>query len=178
LLTQLGTHAAGKFAERLAALDLSPPHAGILRVIGASTGLSQKLLAETLSMQPSRLVVLVDELEEKGLVERRDSREDRRVYALHLTAKGRRALEGIARIGAEHDEAICAALNEEERAQLGSLLRRIADQQGLTPGVHPGYRRLGPPSPECPPSTKAGTNAAPPQAGETSRPDAPRRRSP
>jgi len=143
MLTQLGTHAAFKFAERLSAIELAPPHAGILRVIGASSGLSQQDLAKTLTMQPSRLVVLVDELEEKGLVERRDSREDRRVYALQLTAKGRRALDGVTRISLEHDDAICAALSESEREQLSGLLQRIADDQKLTPGVHPGYRRFG-----------------------------------
>jgi hypothetical protein len=36
-----------------------------------------------------------------------------------------------------------AALGDEERAQLASLLRRIADEQALTPGVHPGFRRIG-----------------------------------
>jgi DNA-binding MarR family transcriptional regulator len=143
LLTQLGTHAAFEFAKRLATIDLAPPHAGILRAIGASSGLSQQELAKLLSMQPSRLVVLVDELEEKALVERRDSRDDRRVYALQLTAKGRRALEGVTRISLEHDEAICRSLSDAERGQLAALLRRLADDQKLTPGVHPGYRRFG-----------------------------------
>jgi DNA-binding MarR family transcriptional regulator len=145
LLTQLGTHAAFEFAKRLAAIDLAPPHAGILRAIGASTGMSQQELAKMLTMQPSRLVVLVDELEAKGLVERRDSRDDRRVYALQLTAKGRRALENVTRISLEHDEAMCRALSETERQQLTVLLQRIADDQKLTPGVHPGYRRFGGP---------------------------------
>jgi DNA-binding MarR family transcriptional regulator len=145
LLTQLGTHAAFEFAKRLAAVDLAPPHAGILRAIGNSTGLSQQELAKTLTMQPSRLVVLVDELEAKGLVERRDSREDRRVYALQLTAKGRRALDSVTRISLEHDDAICSSLSEGERKQLSELLQKIADDQKLTPGVHPGYRRLGAP---------------------------------
>jgi hypothetical protein len=36
-----------------------------------------------------------------------------------------------------------AALDETERQQLAILLQRVADQQGLTPGVHPGYARLG-----------------------------------
>jgi DNA-binding MarR family transcriptional regulator len=149
LLAQIGGHAAAKFAERLSSIDLAPQHAGILRVIGAGSGLSQQALAGALSIQPSRLVLLVDELEEKGLVERRDNREDRRVYELHLTAKGRRTLDAISLVAAEHDAATCAALNEGERAELQSLLARIAVQQGLTPGVHPGYRRLG--SPDCPP---------------------------
>jgi DNA-binding MarR family transcriptional regulator len=146
LLTQLGTQAAFDFAERLAAIELAPPHAGILRAIGASTGMSQQLLAKTLSMQPSRLVVLVDELEEKGLLERRDIPEDRRAYALHLTVKGRRALESIMHIALEHDEAFCGALSDEERDQLASLLRRLADDRGLVPGVHPGYKRVGRPA--------------------------------
>jgi hypothetical protein len=48
----------------------------------------------------------------------------------------------MSRIGAEHEEGLCAALTRAERAQLIDLCRRIADQQGLTPGVHPGFRQL------------------------------------
>ena len=51
--------------------------------------------------------------------------------------------EAIGKIAREHDDAICTALNSEEREMLGALLGRIADQQGLTPGVHPGFSRLG-----------------------------------
>jgi hypothetical protein len=35
-------------------------------------------------------------------------------------------------------------LTDDERTQLAQLLRRIADQQGLRPGVHPGFSRLRP----------------------------------
>jgi DNA-binding MarR family transcriptional regulator len=88
-------------------------------------------------------VGVLDELEQRGLVERRDSPIDRRSYALYLTAAGRASLEQIGRIGREHQDALCAALDPSERAQLTDLLRRIAAQQQLTPGVHPGLRRLG-----------------------------------
>jgi DNA-binding MarR family transcriptional regulator len=142
LLAQVGHHAAARFAERLAALDLAPPHAGILRVLGSSPGLSQRTLSATLDILPSRLVALLDELEGRGLVERRNHPEDRRTYALHLSEKGREALQGIARVAREHQESLCAALDEREREQLTSLLLRIAEQQGLTPGVHPGFSRL------------------------------------
>ena len=40
--------------------------------------------------------------------------------------------------------AICAAITSEERAQLAQLLARIAEQQGLTPSVHPGSSQMGP----------------------------------
>lgn len=143
LLAQIGAHAATQFGERLARLRLSRPHAGILRLVAQSPGLSQQELGRRLSILPSRLVALLDELEEKGLIERRQDRQDRRSYALHLTASGRTRTEQIGRIAREHDDATCASLSNDERVQLNALLRRIGQEQGLTEGVHPGYRLMG-----------------------------------
>ncbi|WP_394823462.1 MarR family winged helix-turn-helix transcriptional regulator [Pendulispora albinea] len=148
LLAQVGAHARMKFAERLLPLDISPPHAGILRAVGFNAGMSQQALSGFLGILPSRLVALVDELQSRGLIERRDSPEDRRVYALHLTAKGIEALEALGRVAREHDVAICAALNEGERQQLALLLGKIAEHEGLVAGVHPGYRMMGQEGPE------------------------------
>jgi len=143
LLAQVGAHAATQFGERLTSLRLVRPHAGILRLIGLSPGLSQQEIGRRLAILPSQLVALLDELQERDLIERRQDRTDRRTYALHLTAAGQNMTEQIGRIAREHDDAICAALNNEERRQLNGLLSRIANQQGLSPGVHPGYRHLG-----------------------------------
>ena len=143
LLAQIGAHAATQFGERLKSLRLTRPHAGILRLISISPGLSQQELARRLAILPSQLVALLDELEKRGLIERRQDAADRRTYALHLTPAGRTALEQIGRVAREHDDAVSAALNREERQHLHALLSRIAEQQGLSPGVHPGYRRLG-----------------------------------
>ncbi len=143
LLAQVGAHGAARFGERLRPLDLSPAHAGILRVIRGSATLSQQQLAAALKIHPSRLVALVDELESKGLVERRENPDDRRTHALALTPNGETALAEIGRIARQHNEALCSALSEKERELLAGLLRRIAEEQGLTPGVHPGYSRVG-----------------------------------
>lgn len=143
LLAQIGAHAAAKFAEQLAPLKLTPPQAGILGVISRQNGPSQQTLADLLGMFPSRLVLMLDELEKAGLIERRANSADRRIYALHLTARGKKALQAIGRIAREHDESLCRALNASERATLAQLLSRIADEQQLRPGIHPGYRRLG-----------------------------------
>src|SRR5919197_5357082 len=78
LLAQVGAHAAMRFAERLAPLKLAPQPARILRLIGATAGQSKSALGERIGILPSRLVTLVDELEDRGLVERRDDPEDRR----------------------------------------------------------------------------------------------------
>jgi DNA-binding MarR family transcriptional regulator len=139
----VGAHASAKFAERLRELELVPAQAGILRIVASSSGISQQGLAVLLGMVPSRLVPLLDELEGRGLLERQDHPEDRRLYALHLTDPGTRLLADLGRVARSHDAAVCASLSEGERAQLAALLTRIADEQGLTPGVHPGYRQQG-----------------------------------
>ena len=144
LLAQVGAHAASTFAERLESIGLVPAHAGILRLIHASEGLSQQALGADLNVAPSRLVALIDELERRELVERRDHPGDRRSYALYLTVKGQETLKAIGRVAREHQAALCAALTDDERAQLALLLRRIGDQQGLRPGVHPGFSRMRP----------------------------------
>jgi DNA-binding MarR family transcriptional regulator len=143
LLAQVGAHAASKFAERLAELNLSPPHAGILRILSSMPAITQQTLAATLGMVPSRLVALIDDMEARQLVERREDPDDRRRYALQLTEEGRSMLAKIGRASREHSEALLAALSRNEQRQLALLLQRIADQQKLTRGVHPGYRQIG-----------------------------------
>jgi DNA-binding MarR family transcriptional regulator len=153
LLSQVGAHSSARFAECLAPLEIAPAHVGILGVLRQADGLSQQALGERLGVFPSRLVGLLDELEARKLVERRPNPVDRRSYALYLTAQGREMVQAIDRVSRDHQAALCAALAEPERARLAKLLRRIADQQGLTPGVHPGYRSLGSQQPKgCDPS--------------------------
>ncbi len=143
LLAQVGARAAALFAARLEEIGLVPAHAGILRAIAGNAGVSQQALASLLGMVPSRLVPLLDTLEERGLVERRDHPDDRRVYELHLTENGSRAMADIGRVARAHDDAVCASLTDKERETLRSLLSRIADAQKLTPGVHPGFSQMG-----------------------------------
>jgi DNA-binding MarR family transcriptional regulator len=143
LLAQVGAHAAMQFAERLAVLELTPPDAGILRLLRSAAGLSQQELAAKLGIHPSRLVAILDNLEKRKLVERRPNPGDRRLYSLHLTKDGGDILQQIGKVAQQHQDALLGALKKEEREQLATLLLRIADQQGLVHGVHPGYQRLG-----------------------------------
>lgn len=145
LLAQLGAHAASQFAERMKVLDLAPADAGILRLLRWAAGLSQQELAARLMIHPSRLVAILDHLEKRRFVERRANPGDRRLYSLYLTEEGERTLQQIGQIACEHDNALLAALTEEEKRALATLLQRVADQQGLARGIHPGYQRLGRP---------------------------------
>ena len=143
LLAQIGAHAASKFGERLEALKLTPPQAGILGVLGRESGLSQQALAGLLGIFPSRLVAVLDDMQRAGLVERRPHPSDRRVSALYLTPAGKKALQAVGRVAKQHETEICAALNPDEREMMQKFLVRIAEEQKLRPGIHPGYRRMG-----------------------------------
>ena len=142
LLAQLGSHAADRFGERIQGLGVASRHAGILRIIARTPSCNQRALAKRLGVLPSRMVVLLDELTEKGLVERKRSTIDRRHSEIVLTKRGQRMLEKLSRLAADHEADLCAALTAKEREQLAALGRKIVDQQGLIPDVHPGYRKL------------------------------------
>jgi DNA-binding MarR family transcriptional regulator len=142
LISQLGAHASNEFAKRIGPLGLIPPHIGILHAIGAQPGRSQQAVADTFRLPPSRMVALIDDLEARGLVERRRDDRDRRVHLLHLSAAGEAMLVELAAVARAAEKEMFAALTAAERRDLTALLTRIADQQGLVPGVHPGYERI------------------------------------
>jgi DNA-binding MarR family transcriptional regulator len=142
LLSQLGAHAAERFALVLDEHELTPPLAGIMRLLRVTPGLSQQQLADRLGVAPSRIVGYLDELEGRGWITRTRGSKDRRVNVLTLTTEGREAFTVLAATAREHEAAITAGLTATERKTLLGLLSKIADHQRLAPGVHPGYRYL------------------------------------
>ncbi len=140
LLTQLGAHAAGLFAARVAELGLTPRDAGAIRVLGRDPGISQRELAARLGTVPSRLVALVDDLERRGLVARTRSPHDRRNYQLALTADGRELLGRLRGVAEAHQSEVLAVLDADESAALSRLLGKLAGGAGLGADGHPGYR--------------------------------------
>src|ERR1700760_3143127 len=103
LLSQVGLHAARRFAERMEEIDLTPSLFRILNLVDAAEGRSQQAIGQAIQVPPSRMVALVDELERRGLVERRPDPEDRRVRALFVTKKGRRTLTKGRQIAGSHE---------------------------------------------------------------------------
>jgi DNA-binding MarR family transcriptional regulator len=138
LISQLGLISARAFAARLEPLGIDPSRFRLLMVISQREGRSQQALGEALHVPPSRMVALVDELEDAGLVERRAVPDDRRVRALYLTAKGKRLFAKAWECALEYEAMLCGDLADAEREQLIALLRRLVVGQGVPPGVHPG----------------------------------------
>jgi DNA-binding MarR family transcriptional regulator len=142
LLAQLGSHAAERFAARAGQIGVTPPRAGVLRALAASPGQSQQALAEHLGVPPSRLVALLDDLEQRGAVTRTPRAGDRRRNEVALTEAGGGLLADLGRVAREHDESIIEPLSSADRDELRRILTELAAAHGLTAGVHPGFRGL------------------------------------
>jgi DNA-binding MarR family transcriptional regulator len=138
LISQLGFFSSKRFMEALAPAGIDPREFLLLRFVAASEGRSQQALAERLGIPPSRMVALVDHLEEGGLLERRPDPEDRRVRGLHLTRKGRSVLDKAGKIAIDYETQLCAGINREERELLIDLLQKLQAGQTHLRGVHPG----------------------------------------
>ena len=141
LLSQLGFLSSKRFHEALEPLGIDAREFLLLRFVAASEGRSQQALAEQLDVPPSRMVALVDHLEDAGLVERRADPEDRRVRGLHLTRKGKGVLERASKVAIDYETGLCAGINREEREQLIDLLHKLQHGQTVLRGVHPGLQR-------------------------------------
>ena len=127
LMTFIAEHASERFERELAQEGIRTKHAALLVVIDAEGPMSQRARGRRLRIDKSPMVGLVDDLERAGLAERRRSDRDRRVQAIHLTARGRRVLERVTRLADEGNERTFGALDEDERAVLHDLLLRVAE---------------------------------------------------
>jgi DNA-binding MarR family transcriptional regulator len=141
LLSQLGFYSAHRFAERLAPLGIQPNHFGLLMHLERDDGQSQQQLADAMGIHRKVMVGLLDDLESRGLAERRRHPADRRAHAIHLTGRARDLLPEARAIADALEEDLLAGIDEPERAALIALLQRLAHQTGNPPGVHPGLRR-------------------------------------
>jgi len=88
-------------------------------------GVSQRALATVLGLDPSQVVLLVDELTAAGLVERRPDPADRRTRLVVATAAGRRVRGLAGTAAAAAVESPMALLDEADRQALRELLTRI-----------------------------------------------------
>jgi DNA-binding MarR family transcriptional regulator len=149
LISQLGFFSSRRFAEALEPVGIGPREFLLLRFVAASGGQAQQALAQRLGVPPSRMVALIDDLEERGLVERRPDPDDRRVRAVYMTRKGHQTLERAAQVAVEYEQKLCSTLEQGERDKLIDLLQKIQEGQTELRGVHPGLssEHPGPPLP-------------------------------
>jgi len=116
---------ATDFARMLEGTDMRQVLFGILSIVRENPGINQGAVGRTLGIQRANMVGPVNDLAERGLIERKADKEDRRAFSLALTPKGEALFDDVlARIRA-HEEAMLADLSTAERATLIDLLGRI-----------------------------------------------------
>jgi DNA-binding MarR family transcriptional regulator len=120
-------------------LGLEPREFALLRRVNSSEGGSQQAMGERLGIPPSRMVALVDELEARGLLERRPSPRDRRAHALYPTPAGKRLLAKAFTLARDLESELTQDLDAAESRQLIELLDRLAARLGVAPGVHGSF---------------------------------------
>lgn len=126
LMARLGEASRRRFVKALEPEGLHPRHFGVMTMLAAHPGMSQHQLHEKTAIDPSSMVAVIDELEARGLAERRPDPEDRRARRVFLTEQGEQTLGRIRALAADLQREFFGTLTAEERKTLHALLRKLA----------------------------------------------------
>jgi len=122
LLKRLGWVVKERAAGAFESTGLSPYHYAVLALLEEEPRETQATIADALGYDRSHLVGLLDELEERSLIDRRRDPSDRRRHLVSLTSEGRRALKRLRSVVKRVDEDFLAPLDDEQREALHALL--------------------------------------------------------
>jgi DNA-binding MarR family transcriptional regulator len=128
LLKRLGFNAKERSMKAYEQTGLHPYHHGILTVLGERSLETQGAIADALGYDRGQLVGLLDELEERGLVERRRDPDDRRRHIVRITPDGEKTLRRLRALSKQIEDEFLSPLDDEERANLHALLYRLAEK--------------------------------------------------
>jgi DNA-binding MarR family transcriptional regulator len=120
-------HRAGQCADELFAMntgktDLTPRQFAVLSTVAKAEDVSQTALVDATG--------IVRRLVERGLLARRRTKQDARMYAVRLSAAGRSAVESASTGAAATNDAILATLPAGQRAAFVSALQKIVETMG------------------------------------------------
>lgn len=130
LMARLGEASRRRFHKALEPEGLHPKHFGVMTMLAAHPGMSQHQLHEKTAIDPSSMVAVIDELEARGLAQRRPDPADRRARQVFLTEQGEQTLQRIRTLTAELQREFFGTLTAEERKTLHALLRKLAGVGG------------------------------------------------
>ena len=111
--------------SELERLGLRAKESGALALLAGEEPLSQQQLGQRMGVDRTTMVALVDSLEGKNLVTRERDPNDRRAYALHLTAQGKHLLKRADAAVHRAEDEFLSVLPERDRRRLKESLRRL-----------------------------------------------------
>src|SRR4051794_33653195 len=115
LLGYLGEKSRRNFIALLEPHGFHPREFGLLTVVAKRPGITQQDLAALARVDPSSMVALLDDLERRGIAERRVDPEDRRRRAVHLTKDGEQQMKVLQKEASKAAKQFLAPLTDDER---------------------------------------------------------------
>jgi MarR family transcriptional regulator for hemolysin len=88
-------------------------------------GVRQKTLAVALGIEGPSLVALLDNLEKRGLIERRNDPTDKRAYEIHMTEEGWKLCDWVGRVSARVHEAMFSEISERDQQICKRALTKV-----------------------------------------------------
>ncbi len=113
------------FERRVRSFGLTRAQWLVVARVHRRPGLSQSEVADLLEIEKAPAGRLIDRMQAKGWLERRDDSSDRRVNRLHLTAEGERLHAAIWPIAEATVDDALSDLSAKEQRQLTSLMTRV-----------------------------------------------------
>jgi MarR family transcriptional regulator, lower aerobic nicotinate degradation pathway regulator len=126
LLARLGFGFKAKTIAKLEQAGFEIYDYSVLAILAEGARETQATVADALALDPSRLVALLDSLEERALIARQRDPQDRRRHVVSITAAGRRELSRLRGMVKQLEEEFLAPLDAESRKTLHELLMRLA----------------------------------------------------
>lgn len=99
---------------------------GIMEALYHLGPMPQKTLAEKILKSPGNITTIINNLKKNGLVSRIINEDDKRYCTIKLTRKGENLIKKIFPVHADIIVQHMAALDENEQATLGNLLKKLA----------------------------------------------------
>jgi DNA-binding MarR family transcriptional regulator len=129
LIHHLERVARRRFEIALEPTGLRPRHVVALTILRDHGAMTQGALGDALRLDPANLVGLLNELEQRALLERRRDPSDRRRHIVELSPTGRATLADTESALATVQNDVLSGLDDDERSTLHTLLLRAAAKQ-------------------------------------------------
>jgi DNA-binding MarR family transcriptional regulator len=130
LMIKLGRITMHRFAEALEPFGIRPRHVAALIELRDRGELTQQTLCGQLHLDPTNLVAILNELEQRGYATRRRDPEDRRRHLVEISSKGVAVIEKVSEVMDGVEEDLLDGLKPLEREQLEGLLTSIWERSG------------------------------------------------